>query len=172
MKPTFQRCLTQLGSLVCALANLGDIARVWFLGILKMKTALGLASMLLLFAPSLAFAELCDNPSTQSDMTYCADWQFKKDDAGLNEVYGRLKESYAKIPAAKTALTKAQRAWVTFRDAECILEAVGEEGGTAQPMVYSQCLSRLTQLRIEQLQKRLDCQEGDLTCIAAGDAAD
>ena len=123
------------------------------------------------FAPSLAFAELCDNPVTQSDMTYCAGWQFKKDDAGLNDVYGRLKENYTEIPAAKSALTKAQRAWVAFRDAECELEAAGEEGGTAQPMIYSQCLSRLTTLRTEQLQKRLDCQEGDLTCIAAGDAA-
>lgn len=126
---------------------------------------------LMVFAPSQAFAELCDNPVTQADMTYCAGWQFKKDDAGLNNVYGRLKANYAEIAQAKTALTKAQRAWVAFRDAECTLEAVGEEGGTAQPMVYSQCLSRLTTLRVEQLQKRLDCQEGDFTCIAPGDAA-
>jgi uncharacterized protein YecT (DUF1311 family) len=136
---------------------------------MKAKLVLGICFMVI--APNLAFAELCDNPATQSDMTYCAGWQFKKDDAGLNDVYGRLKENYAEIPNAKTALTKAQRAWVVFRDAECKLEAAGEEGGTAQPMIYSQCLSRLTQLRTEQLQKRLDCQEGDLTCIAAGDAA-
>lgn len=89
----------------------------------------------------------------------------------LNDIYGRLKESYAKIPEAKSGLLKAQRAWLTFRDAECKLEAVGEAGGTAQPMIFNQCLSRLTQLRTEQLQKRLDCQEGDLTCIAVGDAA-
>ena len=136
---------------------------------MKAKLVLGICFMVI--APNLAFAEFCDNPVTQSDMTYCAGWQFKKDDAGLNDVYGRLKENYAEIPNAKTALTKAQRAWVAFRDAECKLEAAGEEGGTAQPMIYSQCLSRLTQLRTEQLQKRLDCQEGDLTCIAAGDAA-
>jgi uncharacterized protein YecT (DUF1311 family) len=141
------------------------------MGFFQMKSRWVLGFCSLMVAPNLAFAELCDNPSTQSDMTYCADWQFKKDDAGLNDVYGRLKESYAKIPAAKTALTKAQRAWVTFRDAECKLESTGEEGGSAQPMVYSQCLSRLTTLRTEQIQKRLDCQEGDFTCIAPGDAA-
>lgn len=136
-----------------------------------MKSVWALVVCFIVFAPNLAFAELCDNPVTQSDMTYCADWQFKKDDAALNDVFGRLKENYAEIANAKTALTKAQRAWVGFRDAECTLEAVGEEGGTAQPMIYSQCLSRLTQLRTEQLQKRLDCQEGDLTCIAPGDSA-
>jgi uncharacterized protein YecT (DUF1311 family) len=130
-----------------------------------------LACCFLVIAPNLAFAELCDNPITQKDMTYCAGWQFNKDDQGLNNVYSRLRESYAEIPKAKTALTKAQRAWVAFRDAECKLEAVGEEGGTAEPMVFNQCLSRLTQLRLLQLQKRLDCQEGDLTCIAPGDSA-
>ncbi len=130
-----------------------------------------LAFGFLVIAPNFAFAELCDNPVTQKDMTYCAGWQFKKDDACLNDVYSRLKTNYAEIPKAKTALTKAQRAWVAFRDAECTLEAVGEEGGTAQPMVFNQCLSRLTTLRVEQLQKRLDCQEGDFTCIAPGDSA-
>jgi uncharacterized protein YecT (DUF1311 family) len=136
---------------------------------MKAKWVLGVS--LLVFAPNLAFAEQCDNPVTQSDMTYCAGWQFKKDDAGLNDVYGRLKENYADIAKVETALTKAQRAWVSFRDAECELEAAGEDGGTAQPMIYNQCLSRLTKLRTEQLQTRLDCQEGDLTCVAAGDAA-
>jgi uncharacterized protein YecT (DUF1311 family) len=136
-----------------------------------MKAIWVLGVSLLVFAPNLAFAEQCDNPVTQSDMTYCAGWQFKKDDAGLNDVYRRLKENYADIAKAKTALTKAQRAWVSFRDAECELEAAGEDGGSAQPMIYNQCLSRLTKLRVEQLQTRLDCQEGDLTCIAAGDAA-
>ncbi len=133
---------------------------IWVLGICCMVVA-----------PNFAFAEICENPVTQSDMTYCAGWQFNKEDVGLNDVYGRLKENYAKIPIAKTALTKAQRAWVAFRDAECSLEAAGEEGGSAQPMIYNQCLSRLTKLRTEQLQTRLDCQEGDLTCIAASDAA-
>ncbi len=104
-------------------------------------------------------------------MTYCASWQFKKDDVGLNNVFGRLKESYVALPKAKAALTKAQRAWLAFRDAECRLEAIGEEGGSAEPMVFSQCLSRLTTLRTEQLQKRLDCKEGDFTCIAPGNAA-
>ncbi len=136
-----------------------------------MKAVWALGVWFVVFLPNIAFAELCDNPVTQSDMTYCADWQFKKDDAGLNDAYGRLKENYAEIPAAKSALTKAQRAWVAFRDAECNLEAAGEEGGTTQPMIFSQCLSRLTLLRTAQLQKRLDCQEGDLTCIAPSDSA-
>jgi uncharacterized protein YecT (DUF1311 family) len=142
------------------------------MGFSKMKAIWTLGICFMVIMPNLAFAELCDNPITQSDMTYCAGWVFKKNDAALNDVYGRLKDNYTKIETAKSALTKAQRAWVAFRDAECTLEAVGEEGGTAQPMIYNQCLARLTQLRTEQLQTRLDCQEGDMTCINTTDAAD
>ena len=136
-----------------------------------MKTVLAFVLVLWVAAPNLALADGCDNPVTQSDMTYCADWWFKKDDAGLNQAYSDLKTYYAKIPVAKAGLIKAQRAWLAFRDAECGLEAAGEQGGTAQPMIFNQCLSRLTRLRTDQLQVRLDCHEGDLTCIAAGDAA-
>lgn len=81
-----------------------------------MKAICFLGLCLMVFSPNQAFAELCDNPATQADMTYCAGWQLKKDDAGLNDVYSRLKANYAEIPKAKTALTKAQRAWVAFRD--------------------------------------------------------
>ena len=136
-----------------------------------MKSIWAVGVCLWIIAPSLALADGCDNPVTQSDMTYCAGYQFKKDDAGLNQTYSDLKTYYAKIPVAKAGLLKAQRSWLAFRDAECVLEAAGEAGGSAQPMIYNQCLSRLTQLRTEQLQKRLDCQEGDLTCIAVGDVA-
>ena len=136
-----------------------------------MKQLLAFAIIMWALVPNLSWADTCDNPQTQSDMTYCADWWFKKNDAAMSDTYSRLRAYYAQIPVAKTGLLKAQRAWLAFRDAECTLEAAGEEGGSAQPMIYSQCLSRLTQLRSEQLQKRLDCQEGDLTCIAAGDAA-
>lgn len=121
--------------------------------------------------PNLAWADTCDTPKTQAEMTYCADWWFKKNDAAMSDAYSRLRTYYAKIPSAKAGLLKAQRTWLAFRDAECALEALGETGGTARPMIYNQCLSGLTQLRAEQLQRRLDCQEGDLTCIAAGDAA-
>ena len=136
---------------------------------MKLFGVLGIVFWVLL--PNLAWADSCDNPKTQADMTYCADWWFKKNDAAMSDAYSRLRTYYAKIPAAKKGLLKAQRAWLAFRDAECGLEALGEAGGSAQPMIYNQCLSRLTQLRSEQLEKRLDCQEGDLSCIAAGDAA-
>ncbi len=126
----------------------------------------------LLAFPSQAFAELCDDPQTQSDMNYCAKYHFDKADGELNDVYGRLKSGYAKYADAKSALVAAQRAWVSFRDAECQQDEVAVDGGSAAAMIILDCKARLTNARTEQLQDRLLCKEGDLACVVLGDAAD
>jgi uncharacterized protein YecT (DUF1311 family) len=125
---------------------------------------------LLLSSP--AFAELCDDPQTQSDMNYCAKYRFEKADGELNDVYGRLKSGYARYAEPKAALVAAQRAWVSFRDAECKQDEMAADGGSAAPMVILECKARLTIARTEQLQDRLNCKEGDLACVTLGDAAD
>jgi uncharacterized protein YecT (DUF1311 family) len=66
--------------------------------------------------PSVAFAELCDNPQTQTEMTYCASYHFTKADGELNDVYDRLKQGYDRYAGPKVALKAAQRAWLVFRD--------------------------------------------------------
>lgn len=134
-----------------------------------MKRILVLA---LLAFPSQAFAELCDDPQTQSDLNYCAQYHFDRADGELNDVYGRLKSGYAKYAEAKAALVVAQRAWVFFRDAECKQDEVAVAGGSAGAMVILDCKTRLTNARTEQLQGRELCKEGDLACVTLGDAAD
>jgi uncharacterized protein YecT (DUF1311 family) len=134
-----------------------------------MKRILAIA---LLSFPSPAFAELCDDPQTQSDINYCAKFHFDRADSELNDVYGRLKQGYGNYADSKAALVAAQRAWVSFRDAECNQDAVAVEGGSAAPMIILDCKTRLTDSRTEQLQNRLLCKEGDLSCVTLGDAAD
>jgi uncharacterized protein YecT (DUF1311 family) len=126
----------------------------------------------LAFTTSPAFAELCDDPQTQVDMNYCAKYHFDRADADLNDVYGKLKAGYAEIEQAKAALTAAQRAWVTFRDAECKQDEYAIEGGSAAQMVLFECRQRLTEARTEQLRDRLNCKEGDMSCVAIGEAGD
>lgn len=129
--------------------------------------------LLALFAfPSQAFAEMCDDPQTQSDMNYCAKYHFDKADGELNDVYGRLKQGYAKYIEPKAALVAAQRAWVSFRDAECKQDEVAADGGSVAPMIILNCRTKLTEARTEQLQNRLLCKEGDLACVTLGDSAD
>jgi uncharacterized protein YecT (DUF1311 family) len=128
--------------------------------------------IMFLMVPNLAHAELCDNPKTQSDINYCAEYVFTRADSDLNEIYGKFKSLLTDDNAATSALKKAQKSWLNFRDAECELEVIPSETGTSKTMVHFDCLSRLTKARIAEFQIRLDCQEGDFTCFTIGDAAD
>lgn len=53
---------------------------------------------------------------------------------------------------APTAL-ESQRAWLSFRDRECEIEAGRYAGGSMAPMARTQCLTRLTRERSAQLGK-------------------
>jgi uncharacterized protein YecT (DUF1311 family) len=91
----------------------------------------------------------CNNAMAQNDMNICADKDYRQADAALNRTY---KETL-KGEDAHTAdlLRKAQRAWIAFRDAECVYQNAENEGGSIYPMVYAGCLTRLTKLRTQQL---------------------
>ena len=105
----------------------------------------------------------CSNPQAQMEMNACADIDFQRADAELNRVYRdsiaaerqadrELDRTYDHGPSNESILRDAQRAWVAFRDAQCIHEANGEaRGGSMEPMVYSICQARLTRERIAQL---------------------
>lgn len=119
-----------------------------------------------------AFAELCDNPQTQADMNYCAQYSYTRADAELNDAYGEFRKLVAKDAQAKNYLIAAQKAWISFRDAECALEGSATQGGSAQPMIILNCKTRLTAARVAEFRVRLSCTEGDLTCFNIIDAAD
>lgn len=90
---------------------------------------------------------------------------FSEADAALNEAYqavmARLDGNAAKL------LKTSQRAWLTFRDAECTFQGHWTEGGSIQPQIIASCWAKLSEERTAQLNAYLDCQEGDLTCPPA-----
>jgi len=133
-----------------------------------MSPRLLLALTPLLFT-SLAHAAVdCANASDQATMNQCAGQDFKAADKELNTVYqqitGRLKDN----PDAKKLLVSAQRAWVGFRDAECKFSASGVTGGSVSPLIYSNCLTSVTNVRVEALKEYLKCEEGDMSCPVPG----
>jgi uncharacterized protein YecT (DUF1311 family) len=113
---------------------------------------------------SAARADECDNAVDQPTMNACADQSFKKADAELNAVYKKLHNRKMDDDQAGKLLIAAERAWVAFRDAECEFDAADNIGGTIYPMIYSGCLERLTKARIEQLDRYLRCEEGEVAC--------
>ena len=136
---------------------------------LFIRTLLHTLIFLMLFTAS-AHSDPCVKAMTQTGMNSCAGAQFKQADNELNATYLKLKERYADDQGAVAGLTKAQRAWVAFRDAECELEAYPTQGGSVQSMIRLNCLARLTESRTPQLRERLNCEEGDLSCILARSA--
>ena len=127
-----------------------------------MPTVLGFTAILWLGAAALA-EDLpdCIDPQDQYSMTYCAGVDYEAADAELNELWpdmvaaARQNDEYVAeqaksmgVPTTVEALRAAQRAWIAYRDAQCDYEAYEVFGGTAQPMVGSLCLARLTNERV------------------------
>ncbi len=106
----------------------------------------------------------CDASLPQQGLNDCAFREFEAADAALNATYRQIVARLAGQTEARQLLTKAQRAWVAFRDAECRFSASGVQGGSIQPMIASICQTDLTKTRTEALRRYLDCKEGDLSC--------
>lgn len=103
----------------------------------------------------------CVNQPTQRDMTLCAyqDWQAA--DARLNDVYARAvatvqawdSDYAAEGDSEETRLRRAQRAWISYRDANCDAAGYQMRGGSAEPMLVNSCLQQMTDQRIAELER-------------------
>ena len=133
-----------------------------------MSPRLLLALTPLLLSPLANATVDCANASDQATMNQCAGQDFKAADKELNTVYqqitGRLKDNLD----GKKLLISAQRAWIGFRDAECKFSASGVTGGSVYPLIYSNCMTAVTKVRVEALKQYLKCEEGDMSCPVPG----
>ncbi|MCX2545253.1 lysozyme inhibitor LprI family protein [Pseudomonas sp. COW5] len=110
----------------------------------------------------------CANASDQATMNQCAGQEYKAADKELNAVYQQITARLKDNAEGKKLLISAQRAWIGFRDAECNFSASGVAGGSVYPLIYSNCLTSVTKVRIEALKQYLKCEEGDLSCPVPG----
>lgn len=54
------------------------------------------------------------------------------------------------------ALVKAQRAWIGYRDAQCLSWGFQARGGSMEPMLVSSCEADLTRKRTAELKALVD----------------
>ena len=120
------------------------------------------AAVMFFAAAGTAGAQNCDNPQTQTEMNHCAGQMYEVADAALNETYNEVRSHLDE--AGQAQLVATQRAWIAFRDAECTFRSRGVEGGTIYSMIYSGCLTTLTEQRTADFEEMLACPEGDLSC--------
>ncbi|WP_203232239.1 lysozyme inhibitor LprI family protein [Gemmobacter caeruleus] len=120
-----------------------------------------LALAVLTLAPTLAAAQEidCAQAMAQVELTFCAEQDWQRADADLNDAYKAALALMRQIDAglaadqqgAEAHLRAGQRAWVSFRDEACAAEGYVMHGGSAEPMVIYGCRAGLTRQRAEGL---------------------
>lgn len=102
-------------------------------------------------------------PGTQSALNACAHQDFENATAAYSAAYKTLSQSVGN--KQRQLLRQVQTEWIQYRVKACEFEKSGIEGGSAAPMINWQCQARMTRERTAELQRFLDCKEGDLSCV-------
>lgn len=109
----------------------------------------------------LAATTVCDNARTQAAMNVCANGEYRAADAAMTRAWRVAYQAMKRRDAADSsrgggpgdaaAFLKAQRAWLAYRDAECVVEGLQYVGGSMQGMAVAHCRTGLTKARTGQL---------------------
>ena len=100
-------------------------------------------------------------------MNDCAAFEYKQANAHLNKVYRKavqyMTDDLARAQkqgdqkqtkyeeTAIASLKEAERTWISYRDIQCKAAARQYEGGSMASMIYSQCLTTVTEHRTADL---------------------
>jgi len=87
----------------------------------------------------------------QADINQCSVQRYKAADALLNRTYREVIASLNKGQLDK--LKEAQRAWITYRDANCESQAFDYLNGSLYTSIQTNCLAEMTELRTSELQR-------------------
>jgi uncharacterized protein YecT (DUF1311 family) len=101
---------------------------------------------------------LCGQKSSTIEIVECLNTELSKADDSLNKVYGLILRELAAgsiypnespfFADWKRDLIKAERAWVAFKDLQCLVEGELLAPGTGVPVQTASCLVDLTNQRI------------------------
>ncbi|MEZ5450520.1 MAG: lysozyme inhibitor LprI family protein [Thiolinea sp.] len=127
--------------------------------------AFTLASLLFLLSTCLLADDggiHCNLAGNQMEMNQCALDDFTAADQQLNATWKVLLTKYREDRAFLDKIKAAQRAWISFRDAEVAAQFACEDAdvrlcwGSMYPMLYHGEMTRLTRERTQRLQEYID----------------
>ncbi len=121
--------------------------------------SVAVATLVTMLASRDASALDCANAITTPDINECVAIEKDKVEVKLNETYQRvlafldnsdplIKEDAAK---AKMKLKEAQRAWITFREADCDAVYAYNASGTIRTVMWIGCMQTHAEQRIAEL---------------------
>ncbi len=102
---------------------------------------------------SVAQQRNCKNPQAQAELNICSGLDYQRADEQLNQVYNQVRDQLS--ANRRQQLIVAQRAWISFRDADCKFARSAVEGGTMAPLIFNNCLQDLTKKRTSELNSYL-----------------
>jgi uncharacterized protein YecT (DUF1311 family) len=149
--------------------------------LISLRGLLGLAILFSLGRGSVGYAQSanesekqCGDYGTQVEMNECAAMQAHKADEALNSTYRTLLSRLKGDKTATARVVAAEKAWITFRDAELAADwpiANGENPnllyGSVHPFCYYNELARLTLERLKTLSDRMRHEEEGDVCSTA-----
>ena len=106
----------------------------------------------------------CINPPDTASENLCADMDFQKADKELNAIWPKVKAwaDQNDIDADmngrhdyKDAVLASQRAWITYRDTECVMAGLPMHGGSGEGPLIGGCRASLTEQRVKDLKEML-----------------
>jgi uncharacterized protein YecT (DUF1311 family) len=119
------------------------------------RTMIG-ALLALIATASSAAAQDCSDSDTTTDMNRCYTRLLAKTDADLQAKYKEVDDPVKHLSMLDQGLTKAQEAWVTYRDQTCEvarLKSLGTQFETVSPI---SCRLALTRERISDLDNQFN----------------
>lgn len=101
-----------------------------------------------------SFALDCAKAGATIEVNECAGIEQKKVETKLNNVYQEVLKSVSEPEdaEARKSLITAQRAWITFREADCRAVYQKWVGGTIRTVMYLNCMQSRAETRIKQLE--------------------
>jgi uncharacterized protein YecT (DUF1311 family) len=113
---------------------------------------------------SVTAQETCSSPSTQQAINRCAAQARRQADQNLKDFLTPYQTRLR--PEQVIVLQHTQATWELFRRFDCEFEASGVSGGSAYPLIFSNCMAAKATARLNELQELAQCEEGNLSCPA------
>ena len=104
-----------------------------------------LLALAIAFGPTIGFQST--SSQTQTDLNLRSAQEYHAAEAELTAMYAKLKRT--------PALNAAQRAWIAYRDAECLYEHHATPDGSMYSMEELMCKTKLTRQRIAVLKEAI-----------------
>jgi uncharacterized protein YecT (DUF1311 family) len=119
--------------------------------------------ILILLVPAAAAGQVVEDPcdpeaQRSTQLMACAERKFREATAELKRVRAKLFEDFE--PRSRVKFRAAERQWLGYRKANCDAEASIYEGGTIQPLIQLQCMTRVTLERAEELKAQIQTLHG------------